>query len=192
MNRREVVCSVAAAAVAASSKIIAADDPPGVSAVRVKANWFHLCADDFVVEMWKNGKPVPTEKRSLVHEIYGATVEKVDVPLACGDWLVFNVVHNRLRWGGCKFFGFAGMAAEGETTMVSGGNPEWSVTDDPAEAPKFIRERDFLKDRAVKIIEPEQVWDQGYPRLNEACGGKWHGRPIWGSAPSTFLKLRVE
>ena len=31
--------------------------------------------------------------------------------------------------------GFAGMAAEGETSLVSGGNPEWSVTDEPAEAP---------------------------------------------------------
>src|SRR5262245_6570976 len=98
MNRRDAVRTVVAGAVA--SGIAVADDPPGVSAGRLRAKWLHVCADDFVVEMWKNGRPVPTEKRSLVHEIYGATVERIDLPLVVGDWLVFNVVHNRLRWGG--------------------------------------------------------------------------------------------
>lgn len=192
MNRREAVRTVVTGAVAAASGAAVAGDPPGVSANKLRAKWLNLCADDFVVEVWKNGRAVPTAKRSLIHEIYGATVERIDMDLIAGDWLVFNVVHNRLRWNGCKFFGFAAMAAEGETSLVSSDDKEWCCTDDPAEAPRFIREREYLKDRQAKIIAPEVTWDQGYPRLHELCGGKWHGKPIWGSAPSTFLKLRVE
>jgi hypothetical protein len=189
MNRREALCVAVGAAAAGSSL---AEDPPGVSANKLRAKWINLCADDFVVDVWMNGRVVPTSKRSLIHEIYGATVERIDLAVNAGDWLVFHVVHNRLRWNGCKFFGMAGMAAEGETSLTSNDGKEWCASDDPSEAAKFIRDRDFCKDRTVKIIPPEVTWDQGEPRLHELCGGKWHGRPIWGSTASCWLKLRVE
>jgi hypothetical protein len=190
MNRRQAVQSIfAGGAFAAWGE--AGQDPAGVSASRLRAMWFHIVADDFVVNIWKNGGIVAESKRLLTDEIFGATVERVEMELVVGDWLVFHVVNNRLRWGGCRFFGMAGFAAEHETTIVSSPSEEWSYTDQPSDVARFISERDYLKDRTAKPIPADRAWDQGTPRLRSICGGKWHGRPIWGDAPSTWLKLRV-
>jgi hypothetical protein len=193
MNRRRAMQSFFGTSVLAPIGIAAVgDDPPGVSAGKSRAKWLYFVADDFVVDIWKNGDVVPLSKRTLLHEIYGATVERVDLELSAGDWLAFHVVNNRLRWNGCRFFGMAAMAAENETTIVSNKEKTWSFTDKPAEAPKFISVRDAFRDRSVNVIPPEKAWDQGVVRLNEVCGGEWRGQPIWGEAPSTYLKLCVD
>src|SRR4051812_31225597 len=111
MNRRQAVHSLIGAGVLAPLVHGQVEDPKGVSAGRLRAKWVYLVADDFVVNVWKNGGAVPLSHRSLVHEIYGATVERITLDLASGDWLVFHVVNNRLRWNGCRFFGMAAMAA---------------------------------------------------------------------------------
>jgi hypothetical protein len=191
MNRRDAVRALAAGGILHQT-VSACGDPPGVSAARLRAKWVNIVADDFVVDLWHNGKPVPAAKRSLLHEIFGATVERVDVALASGDWLVLHVVHNRLRWNGCKFFGLAGLIAEREVTIVSRNGNEWSSIDDPTDARRFIVEREYLAKRGVKVVPHDVRWDQGAPRLDEACGVAWTGEPIWGDAPSTYLKLRVE
>src|SRR5262249_41368608 len=143
-----------------------AHDPPGVSASRLRAKWFFTVADDFVINIWKNGGVVAESKRELLAEIYGATIERVNLDLAVGDWLVFHVVNNRLRWGGCKFFGLAGLIAEKETTIVSSKSDLWSYTDKPGDVARFIGERDFLKDRSVHVIPQDRAWDQGVTHLN--------------------------
>jgi hypothetical protein len=112
--------------------------------------------------------------------------------LSAGDWLVFHVVNNRLRWNGCRFFGMAAMAADNEATIVSCKDGKWSYTDKPAEVPKFIAARDALRDHTVDVIPTEKTWDQGSTRLNDLCGGQWRGQPIWGDAPSTYLKLLID
>ena len=190
MNRREAIHALSTGVLAGGA--VAASDPPGVSAGKLRAKWIAWCADDFVVDLWHNGRVVPVAQRSLIHEIYGATVERAEVALKAGDWLVFHVVHNRMRWNGCKFFGMVGMAAENEASLVSTNGKEWSAADFAMDAFRFIRERDYLKDKPAKLIPLESLWDQGYSRLHELCGGKWHGTPIWGEAASCWLKLRVE
>jgi len=192
MNRREALQSIVGTTALTSIGVAGAHDPPGVSASKLRAKWLYLVADDFVVNVWKNGGAVPVEKRSLIHEIYGATVEKITLDLSAGDWLVFHVVNNRLRWNGCRFFGMAAMVAGNETTIVSSKGNEWSFTDKPGEAPKFISSRDALHDRSVNVIPVDRAWDQGVPRLNEVCGAEWRGQPIWGEAASTYLKVRID
>ena len=67
---------------------------------KVRAEYLVTVADDFVVNVYHNGKFVPEAKRKILLERFGATVERMDVQVREGDWLVFNVVNNRLRWGG--------------------------------------------------------------------------------------------
>jgi hypothetical protein len=192
MNRRQALQSFAGASALASVGVAATHDPPGVSASKLRAKWMYVVADDFVVNIWKNGGAVPLSHRSLLHEIYGATVEKITLDLAAGDWVVFHVVNNRLRWNGCRFFGMAAMAADNETTIVSQKSGQWSFTDKPGEVPKFVSSRDSYREQGVNVIPVDRAWDQGVPRLNEVCGAEWRGQPIWGEAASTYLKLRVE
>jgi hypothetical protein len=51
---------------------------------------------------------VPDSKRTLLVERFGTTAEWIDVDVKRGDWLVFNVVNNRMRWGGCSYVAVAG------------------------------------------------------------------------------------
>src|SRR4051812_2982701 len=80
----------------------------------VKANYLITVADDFVVEIYKNGQRVPDAQRTLILERFGATAERVSVAVRAGDWLVFHVVHDRLRWNGSKYFAVAGCFGENE------------------------------------------------------------------------------
>src|SRR5712671_6843774 len=88
-------------------------------APEVRCNYLITVADDFVVDVYHNGKPVPETKRELLVERFGATAEKVKVSVRSGDWLVFHVVQNRLRWGGSKYFAVAGCFAANEFGFVS-------------------------------------------------------------------------
>jgi hypothetical protein len=58
--------------------------------------------DDFVVEAYKNGVRIQDGQRKLLDEIHGATVERINVEVRPGDWLVFHLVNNHLRWGGAS------------------------------------------------------------------------------------------
>ena len=111
--------------------------------------------------------------------------------LKAGDWVVFNVVNNRLRWGGAYYFAAAGLTDAGGLGFVSelrSGN--WSACDDPKEVAKFISDRDHLtenKAQAVKI-----PWDQGDTRIRKVHS-EWNGQGIWGdpASRSTWLKYVV-
>ena len=74
----------------------------------------HIIAtvDDFIVDVYQNGKKVRDDRRKLLDEMYGATIERIDIDVRQGDWIVFNVANNRLRWGGAACFIAAGLMGE--------------------------------------------------------------------------------
>ena len=148
-------------------------------------------ADDFIVDIYHNGAQVPDSKRKMVLERFGATVERITADVRKGDWLVFNVVNNRLRWGGAYYFAVAGVLAPNEFGFVSElESGRWSVCDDPEQSRDFIRKRDFMSyNRAVKVERP---WHEGTKFMKQYAGKAWHGEPLWGRARNTWIKVIVK
>jgi hypothetical protein len=157
----------------------------------LRARYLITTVDDFMVDVYLNGKPIPDSKRTLVQEIFGATVERIDVDVRKGDWLVFNVVNNRMRWGGAYYFAVAGCFAPNEFGFVSRLDPAlWSVCDNPRDSPRFIAQKGYGRNRPPQKITQE--WDQGINRMHEFAGDSWKGEPLWGSAKNTWIKVVVE
>ena len=69
-------------------------------------------ADDFIVDVYHNGVLVPDDRRELIQEIHRATVERIKANVRQGDWLVFHVVNNKMRWGGASYFAVKGLGGE--------------------------------------------------------------------------------
>ena len=116
----------------------------------------HLIAvvDDFIVDVYHNGERVPDSKRTLLNEIFGATVEKIDIQVHKGDWLVFNVVNNRLRWNGARYFAVAGIKEGSGTAFTTNvDNGHWSRCDDSSQVSSFISDPKFLADQLVYGID---------------------------------------
>ncbi|HEX8200752.1 MAG TPA: hypothetical protein VF590_09710, partial [Isosphaeraceae bacterium] len=155
---------------------------------QVIAQRLFTVADDFVVDVYHNGERVPIERREMIAEAFGATEEKIDVEVREGDWLVFNVANNRLRWNGWYYFAAAGVN-DGEphigfTTELDSGR--WSYCDDPGQVPAFIAHPRYLADhRALPIATP---WDQGDARIKQRVPG-WKGVPVWGERRNTWIKF---
>ena len=157
----------------------------------VRAHYLVTVANDYIIEAYKNGVLIPDAKRELLDEIFGATVERITLDVRDGDWLVFHVVHNHLRWGGTKFFAVAGCLAENKFGFVSDpASPQWSACDDPAQAADFVRLREYgTKTRAS--VETN-AWSEGMDRMHDAAGKSFNGKPLWGLAPSTWIKFLVD
>src|SRR4051794_3180660 len=98
-----VLSSLALFAPAAAAQPTGPTGPPAASRGEVVAVTMFTVADDFIVDVYHNGLKVPDAKRTLLVEAFGATAERVDLKVRRGDWLVFNVVNNRLRWGGASY-----------------------------------------------------------------------------------------
>lgn len=157
----------------------------------VRAKYLITTTDDFIVSVYHNGKHVADSKRVLENEIFGATVERINIDIHKGDWIVFNVVNNRLRWGGSAFFGVAGCFTNNKFGFVSNledGN--WSACDSPANVDAFISDSTYLRHRPVH--RPVVVWDQGIARMKDHAGDRWNGDAIWGNAHNTWIKVNVE
>ena len=144
--------------------------------------------DDFVVEAYKNGVRIQESQRTLLNEIFGATVERMAVDVRPGDWLVFHVVNNHLRWGGSKYFAVAGMVGTNDFGFVSDPASEaWSVCDDPDHVRDFIRRRDEGTDiRASPIAKP---WEEGDEHMRQNAGAGFPGKSLWGGGASTWIKF---
>jgi hypothetical protein len=152
----------------------------------VIANAIYTVADDFIVEVYHNGKKVSADCRALLEEIYGATVEKINIEIREGDWVVFNVVNNQLRWGGCSYFAAAGMKANLEVGFVSEAESgRWLACDEPGEVPSFIAHPETLSRMPAQPIKAK--WDQGDARMNSLTDG-WKGSAVWGSSRNTWIK----
>lgn len=156
----------------------------------VRANYLVTVADDFVVDIYHNGIKVPDDKRQLLEERFGATAERINVEVRRGDWLVFHVVNNRLRWGGVKYFAAAGCFGRDEFGFVSGLSGDWSACDLPQAADRFIQKPRYLRHQAVTAIG--NPWADGTPMMHAHAGPAWDGVPIWGGDSSTWLKVIVE
>ena len=167
---------------------------PAVDAAQsqpLRARYLITTADDFVVDMYLNGQPIPDAKRSLLEERYGATVERVDVEVHRGDWLVFNVVNNRLRWGGTRYFGLAGCFALNEFGFVSDrASCQWSACDNPRDAGRFIARKSFMDRAPVQIVD--NPWTDGDALMRQHAGANWSGSPVWGKSRSTWIKVVVD
>jgi hypothetical protein len=157
---------------------------------RIRAHQVISVADDFVVDVYHNGVRVPDTKRKPLLDRFGATAESTAIEVQKGDWLVFHVVNNRLRWDGAYYFGVAGVIAPGEFGFVSElASGIWSVCDSPASAGQFIAQKDFMSDnRAVPVERP---WHEGTGLMKRYAGETWDGVPVWGRERSTWIKVRV-
>ena len=161
----------------------------------LRANYIVTAADDFIVEAYLNGKLIPNEKRSLLDEVYGATAEKIDVEVRKGDWLVFNVVNNQLRWNGSYYFAVAGCFAENEFGFSSQISAQkdvscWCVCDSTRDIDRFISKRNFLSDRKPKVVATP--WSAGDELMRRFAGSYWKGQPVWGARRNTWVKVIVE
>jgi hypothetical protein len=157
----------------------------------LRASYIVTAADDFVVEVYRNGVPVPDSKRTMLEERFGATVERIDVEVRRGDWLVFNVVNNRMRWGGARYFGVAGCFAPTEFGFVSDwASRQWCVCDSPRDASKFIARRSYLAGRHVHVVA--NPWSDGDGLMRQYAGASWNGSPVWGEVRNTWIKVIVE
>jgi hypothetical protein len=155
----------------------------------VVANCVYTVADDFIVDVYLNGEKVDDNRRTMMEEIYGATVEKIDLEIREGDWLVFNVVNNRLRWGGCSYFAAAGIKQGSGVAFVSEAESgRWLACDDPADVPAFLAYPDGSARQAARPIEVK--WDQGDSRMNGLVDG-WKGTAVWGRSRNTWIKFVV-
>ena len=163
---------------------------PTQSSNHVRAHYVITATDDFIINVYQNGVLVPDSKRELVAEIFGATVERINIEVQKGDWLVFNVVSDRMRWGGAQSFIAAGVLATnkfGFVTTLSSGN--WSVCDDFNSVSRFIAEKDYDHDH--RPISADH-WEAGIKCLKQYAGDEWKGEPLWGWSPNTWIKVNVK
>lgn len=149
-----------------------------------------VVAKDFVVEVYHNGTRVPDEKREYLLDRFGASAECIDVPLQAGDWIVFHVANNRLRHEGRMYFAMAASNGADRFAHVSDhASPQWSSCDDPGRARDFIKGRhEGTESRAVPITK---VWEEGDKYMTEFSGATFPGAPLWGAAPSCWIKYVV-
>jgi serine/threonine protein kinase len=166
------------------------------AAVPALANTVYAVVDDFIVEVYHNGEKLPDSQRQVANEVFGATSEKINAPIREGDWLVFNVVNNRLRWNGAYYFGVAGIREDNTIGFVSElESGRWSVCDNPGDAPKFIAQRDYLAaNRAQPVGKP---WAHGdnmlkeFTRSSPPDGLVTPPQAIWGTNRNTWIKFRA-
>lgn len=167
-----------------------AADLPGGDDSGVLCPYLITMADDFVVEAYQNGAPIPDDRRELLVECFGASGEKMNVSVRPGDWLVFHVVQNRLRWNGSKYFAVAGCIAPNRFAFVSDpGSVAWSACDDPAQADAFIHQRDAGRNGRARVID--HLWGDGDGIMRQQAGAAFDGKPLWGGAASTWIKFNV-
>jgi hypothetical protein len=188
-----LLLSVTAAAACSSLRAaqLAAARPAPARPADLRAKYVITVADDFIADVYRNGRPVPDAKRQLLEERFGATVERLDTEVRKGDWLVFNVVNNRMRWGGAYYFAVAGCVADNELGFVSrvdDGN--WSACDTPADVDRFITRKTYFQQRAVQKIN--QPWSDGDALIRQFAGNSWNGAPVWGATRNTWVKVIVE
>lgn len=157
----------------------------------LRARYLITAADDFVVDVYLNGKAVPESRRHMIEEKFGATAERIDVEVHKGDWLVFNIVNNRLRWGGAYYFAVAGCFDKDEFGFVSQRDTgDWSVCDTPRDVDRFISQKTYFRHRpAMDLTQP---WAEGVNMMHNFAGNSWNGTPVWGATRNTWVKVIVE
>ena len=74
----------------------------------VRANYIVSCADDFVVEVYQNGKAIPDGKRVLLNDRFGATTERINTVIhkVIGSYFMSSII--RSDGTGDYYFAVAG------------------------------------------------------------------------------------
>jgi hypothetical protein len=169
----------------------AANQPSPPLSGFARAKYVITVSDDFVVDVYHNGKLVPLSDRKMISETFGATSERISIDVKKGDWLVFNVVNNRLRWGGARYFAAAGMLDAKTIGFASKLNSSnWTSCDNPSLVEAFIALRAAPGEAPVKKIT--KLWGDGNRLIKEHVGSKWNGDPVWGESANTWIKVRVD
>ena len=153
---------------------------------RVLVSSLITVTDDFIVDVYHNGVKLPDDRRELLVEVHGATVERITVDIRPGDWLVFNVVNNRMRWGGSSYFAATGRGESGVAFTTELDSGRWSCCDDLGQVGQFIAERDRFGDH--RALSPSIPWGDGDSLMTRHADG-WKGRPIWGGSRNTWIKF---
>jgi hypothetical protein len=186
MRRR--LSTLGLAALLAVAPAFSGDSPAQLPGERrsIMASSLITVADDFLVDVYHNGVKLADDRRELVVDVFGATVERIKVDVRSGDWLVFNVVNDRMRWGGASYFAVSGRGPSGLefTTELESGR--WSCCDDLGQVGQFIAERDrFADHRAQPIANP---WGEGDSLMAKHADG-WKGQALWGGSRNTWIKF---
>jgi hypothetical protein len=150
----------------------------------------YVVADDFVVDVWVNGKLVQDSSRHMLTETFGAMGEVIHTRLKRGDWIVFNVVNNRLRWGGVSYFGACGKDEMGNLRFWSTPEEGWFACDDPSAAAGFIANRDAGTKQ--KAVAPARPWGTAGQIWGCLIHTAFPGKPVWGRKRNTWIKYVVQ
>jgi hypothetical protein len=153
------------------------------------ADYITTVADDFIVNVYQNGKVIPDDKRNLLFEKFGATAERIEVPVHKGDWFVFNIANNRLRWNGSYYFAAAGMIGSNIVFQSKVGDKRWSYCDDADLVSRFISDP---HNRGVPVLPISTPWDQGDESMRKVTSPSWSGDPVWGRSRLTWIKFVAE
>jgi hypothetical protein len=154
----------------------------------VIADHLFTVTDDFIIDVYHNGQKVPDSRRTLLVEQFGATAERIDIEVKKEDWLVFNVVNNRLRWGGCSYFAVTGQGGDGVAFTTESESGRWSCCDEPGKVSRFISDRLYLGEQRAQPIE--NPWSGGDDLMKQVADG-WTGKPLWGQSRNTWIKFVV-
>ncbi len=149
-----------------------------------------IAADDFVTDVYLNGKRLPDRDYDLLVENFGATMVRVNVAVYPGDWLVFNVANDRFRWGGASGLAVAGLL-HGHTSFTSQINSRhWCSCVNLSQVPDFIANRNSLMARPV--VRPRNPYRWVWNSVNGKCDFK-RGKIIWakGRRANVWIKYRV-
>ena len=159
---------------------------PGRPSGMVMADTLITVVDDFIVDVYHNGVLVPDDRRELVVEVHGATVERIKVDVRRGDWLVFHVVNNKVRWGGASYFAVKGRGGSTASVMTELDSGRWSCCDDLGQVAQFIADRErFANHRALPVTKP---WSDGDSLMTQHGDG-WNGQALWGGSRDTWIKF---
>ncbi len=150
----------------------------------------YLAANDYVLSIYKNGELVPDSFRELISEPDEAAVEKVSVSLKQGDWLVFQVSHNRLAPDSSRHLAVAGRNKEGELVFVSDSDSgDWSSCDYPSLAAEFISNKAF--GRQAQVVAADDGWQEGKKLLEKYSELGFSGDSVWGTSSLSWIKYVV-
>ena len=186
MKRRSTFGLVALLALApALSGDSPAQGPPARSA-EVMASTLVTATDDFIVDVYHNGVKLPDDRRVLVMDVFGATVERIRVDVRPGDWLVFNVVSNRIRWEGASYFAVSGRGRSGPAFTTELESGRWSCCDDLNQVGEFIADRERFADH--RALTPSRPWSDGDSLMEKYADG-WKGQAVWGGSRNTWIKF---
>jgi hypothetical protein len=152
----------------------------------VIATQLFTVADDFIVDVYHNGVKVPDSRRTLLARSLRGDRRADRRRDSRGDWVVFNVVNNRMRWGGCSYFAVTGRGEAGVAFTTERDSGRWSCCDDTEKVAEFVGDREYLAHHPAQAIA--NPWGDGDRLMGQIADG-WTGRPIWGKTRNTWIKF---